>query len=80
MVTDIVATHDTKRSKAGEPVLLDISGHEVPCLKSSFYARNQGCKLECKRLTGKVDEGEISGDDDVPDTASLQLLLQLDAG
>lgn len=64
----------------GEEAVLDVTGREVAWLKVNSYETIESCGLEWKRLNGKIDEEEVPGDYDVPDTDSLKLLLQCDSG
>lgn len=79
-VSDTVATCAAIYPTVCGEVMLHLTSREGPWLKVTFYASNESCSLVWKRLNGKIDEEEVLGDYDVPDTDSLEILLQHDAG
>lgn len=54
--------------------------HEIAWLKVALYASTKSCLLVWKRLLGERSEEVISGDDDVPNTDSLEILVQRKTG
>lgn len=60
--------------------MFDVLGLRVAWLKVTSYASIESCELKRKRLDGKTDEEELPGYVGIPDTDSLQLRLQFNAG
>lgn len=60
--------------------MLDVPSREVAWLTMDSNASFESCKLLWKRLNDEVIEEEVPRDGDVPDTDSLELLLQPYAG
>lgn len=75
-VSEIVATRATKRPKMGGSVVLDVPGREIAWLRLAFCTSIRNSDLEWNSLNVDANEEESFGDDDVPDTDYLDLILQ----
>lgn len=69
---------EQKHTKVGGELVLEASGHTVVWLQLTSYTCNASFEIAWKMLNGKMDDEEAT-DDHVPDTDSLELLLQRDA-
>lgn len=78
-VSDVFATQASNRSKVNGEIVIEATRREVAWLKITSCASVENCELEWKRLNAELDKEEVL-DVDVPDTDSLELLLQRYAG
>lgn len=75
-VSDNDAMRAAKERNAGGDIALDVLVREVFWLKMISYSFIKSNRLQWRQLNGEIDEENIPGIYDVPDTASFELLLQ----